>query len=229
MRHALWMTAAVGMVLAAGCGGGEEVEQDQPADQFKKDTEAAIKELNARLDEAKRQKQHLAEAAAARLESATEMAEEQVETLRDTLLPQLTRSAGEEVGRQKARINAALNELRGHVDEAESVVAENLSEARKFARDTDRRLAELRERLSNVREQAAAKGEDAKQRIDADAEMAEEAIQEAGSRLGDYREASKEAAAEIAENIKSLLDSASRKLDAMAESLTDSEGGSGRS
>lgn len=194
-----------------GCN-RSKVETEQPAAQFKDDVEAKLKDFDSRISEAKAQKAKLSKAQADALETATEMAEEKIETLRDTSLPTLSEVSGKELETLKESINTTLSEIAGQVDQAEQAVEKGLSTEERFQSQTKDQLAELRRRWDRVKEKSQDLGDAAKSKATMALESAEEAIQEADSSLDRYASASKDEAQKIRSNIEGLLSTAKQEL-----------------
>ncbi len=216
--HRIALSIVVGLAVAAltGCG-KSKVDTEQPADQFKNDVQTKIQDLETRIDDAKGKKPKLAKAEADALESATEMAEEKIETLRQTSLPKLTELSGKELDQLKSTINATLVEIGNQVAKAEEAVEKGLSAKDQFLSETNDKLAKLRERWDGAEKKVSGLKDAAKSKATVALESAEEAIQEANSSLGRYKSAAKEDARKIRSNIENLLSKAGQELDKIDE------------
>ena len=166
-----------------GCGGGEStVSTSKPKDEFIKQAENNISDLEGRVDKAKQDVANQSGSAKATVETATEQAEEKLETLRDTLLPQLRDASGEQ-----------------------------------SIEDTKKRVNDAQNKIGNA-------SEDARNQFNVLKEDIEEALDEAGDQLNQYKNASGETAQTHKSEVERLLGDARSKL-GQAEGLLPSNGG----
>lgn len=206
--------------LLVGCSREEAVNEDQPAKAFKADVDARLSGFASRLKAARDRRDQVDEAARAGINSNAEMADEEIETLRQTYLAKLDKATGDEAEGLKGRINDSLAEIDRYVRKAED--AANIESTggtvmtgggSEYVVQTRATLDKLRGRLKAVQQRAENATGDAKDQLRMATESAEEAIQEAGDRLDDYQKATKDDADSIRGNLDSLLETAKDKLD----------------
>jgi len=208
----LLVTGAL-LLVAPGCRREAEVSGSQTPSAFAADVENKLKDLENRIAEAKDQKPKLGEGLARTLETATEMAEEQIETLRDTSLPTLRDAAAAEAEAIKAQINETLVAIDRQITKAEDAIKRGLSEKEEFTQDVTDRLGKLDERMGRLRTRLDGLGDAAKSKATVALETAEEALQEARGSVDRYRDAAADNAAELRRNVADLLKEAGNKLD----------------
>lgn len=218
MTRVIWVAVAVSVVVAGvGCG-RDKVDEAQPAAQFRAAVEGRLTDFEARIARAKKVRSDLPGSQADAMISATEMAEEKIETLRGVSLPKLAEVSGEDLTQIKADINAVLVEIADQIKKAEAAVEKGLPDKAKFARDTREELKALSDQLSKAKKQTKGLGPVAESKATVALESAEEAIQEAGSSLGRYLSA-KDGGDKIRANVQDLVKQAKAELAKAQEAI----------
>lgn len=221
IHKVLGATLLCGAILAglAGCK-EDKVNKDQLPSAFKMDVENKLKDFENRLSKVKSEMSGRAEGVRNTVKVATELAEEKIETLRDSTLSTLMEAVNpEEIDRIKDTINRTLDEIDDSVARAEDRIADARSKREVYAESTSKALDELRELYDDVKSRAKDIEGAVKAEVDQALESAEEAIQEADRSLSAYEAAAEDQVDEIEGNIDSLILEAKEKLDKAASSL----------
>lgn len=215
----LTMLISSPLIGITGCE-GDQIDEKQTAQAFNKDVETRLNSFDSRLSEVKSQMSGREEAVRNRIETFTEQAEEKIETLRDSAMPQLTEAATtEERDRIKDTINDTLTGIEQDVKSAESVLADVKTTRERFTESTNETLSQLRDRYDDLKGKAEGYEGSAKAELDLALESAEEAIQEAGDSLDEYKSAAQEQAGQMRDTIDSLVADAGKQLDKAAEAM----------
>ena len=204
----------IAAALVAGCSRSATVNTEQDKADFISATQESLKNLESRVDKVKAQSQGREMATATVLESSTEMAEEQIETIRNTQIPALQEATDEQkVAQFREDIRRALQEATRDVDRAETTLAAAKDDREKFAESVRSQLRNFDMRLTDVRTQAKALSEETVTRISAMGEMIEEGIEEADKALKKHRDAEDNESAKVIRNdIEGLMGRTAAKL-----------------
>jgi hypothetical protein len=216
--HLLILLAAAIGLAAAGCDG--PVDEDLPKYKFSEQVKDQIAELNGELSAIKNRMDDKAAGLKARIEAQTELAEEQIENIRHNALARLEQATDpDQVEQIKETINNALNEATAAVEKARETLEDETSsdamspeEAARFQADSRDRLDVLRNRYDRAEQASGTVAGADKTRLTQALEMAEEAIDEAGSGLDKLRDAPLDQAGTIRATVESLFEKADANL-----------------
>ncbi len=216
------LMAAAFLFAIAGCKEEGAVPTDKPKAEFIQTAEQQMANLDSRIDKAKSEAAGQGDAAEAVIESATEMAEEKLETLRKSMLPALNDAmSSDDIANAKADINRTLVDATSEVERAEKALAESMTDRQRYADSVTGELGAIETRLAEARAEAANVDATVKDRVSAAGESVEEAIDEARKALDRFKDASDSDAGTIQKNIDHLLASAKSTLDDMRKMIDD--------
>ncbi len=221
IQHIVLSALVFSLVLAVGCS-ENTVDKDQPTDAFIGDVKAELAKLNQRSDNLKQRKDALTTADATRVENATEMAEEKMETIRDSSLPALAEATDpDQVESLKEQINNTLSEVKSELDRARDIIDEQTATDTSFLDERKEELAGLKAKLDKLRSRKDDLADSAKAQMNQSLESAEEAIDQASSSLGKFKDAAGDQAEQMKEEIDMLVGKARDQVNTAAEYVAE--------
>lgn len=205
-----------------GCGKKTEVKTDQPISTFITAVEAKLAEFETRIKTIKDQAKTSPEGTKVTIEGATEMAEEKIETIRDTQFPALKKAVStDQIEQAKKDINTTLAEIGKEVDRAKTALAEAQNSREKYTTETRIKIDQLKKDLQTAVDKSKNLPEQTAARFHTAHESAEEALQEAGAALDSYKDAAEDQAGKVKDEVKRLLSEAEAKLKEAKNALTE--------
>jgi DNA repair exonuclease SbcCD ATPase subunit len=208
------------LLVAIPLGCEKPVSEDQPAQSFARDARARITTLERRIDTIKSDADDAAPTVKATVEQRTEMAEEKLETLRESSIPALEAAVGEDdIASLKDTINDSLESVQDDIDKARSALEEGNTERENYVLDTRQKINGLEGDLEAIQQKVGELSGAAEAQYKQSREAAEEAIDEARSQLDGLEDASEEQASEYKDNIESLIDQAKTNIDALRDQV----------
>jgi DNA repair exonuclease SbcCD ATPase subunit len=216
------LLAGLAVVVLPACE--KPIDEDQPAQSFVDDTKARLSTLESQVDTIKEQVGDQSDAVQATVEQKTELAEEHIETLRESSIPALEKATQQEqISELKNTINETLTTIEGNIEEAREALRDAGSKRENYVLDTKSKLNSLETELDTLEDKAEDLGDATQAQYDQAKENAEEAIDEARSQLDQYSEATEDEASQLKDNIDSLLDKAESSLKQVRDQVASNQ------